>query len=182
MMQLQRLGADDPVVRAPAIGGEIRAAAHQPVTFFITRPPARIISPRPVTTLAPSRWSRAAPALIRRGPEKVAGEYAADGATASCAAPQRPQIGRLEGQLLLVLAKPRLDLGQRSAGAGAQHQLLRLVEGDAADPLERDLGSRRGWTASPTAAGPGASRPGWWSASAMRGGSIGRGRWTAALR
>ena len=31
MMQLQRLGAGDPVVLAPAIGRQIRAAAHQPV-------------------------------------------------------------------------------------------------------------------------------------------------------
>jgi len=32
MAQLQRLGAGDPVVLAPAIGGQIRAAAHQPVS------------------------------------------------------------------------------------------------------------------------------------------------------
>jgi hypothetical protein len=31
MVQLQRLGAGDPVVLAPTIGGQIRAATHQPV-------------------------------------------------------------------------------------------------------------------------------------------------------
>jgi len=32
MMQLERLGAGDPIVLAPAIGRQIRAAAHQPVS------------------------------------------------------------------------------------------------------------------------------------------------------
>jgi len=32
MVQLQRLDAGDPVVLAPAIGGQIRATAHQPVS------------------------------------------------------------------------------------------------------------------------------------------------------
>ncbi len=40
-----------------------------PVTFFITRPPFLIASPRPLISLTPIRLSRAAPVLIRRGPE-----------------------------------------------------------------------------------------------------------------
>ena len=40
-----------------------------PVTFFITRPPDLINSPRPVTARTPMKWSRAAPAVTRRGPE-----------------------------------------------------------------------------------------------------------------
>ena len=42
------------------------------MTFFTTRPPALNVSPRPDTALTPRKWSRAAPALIRRGPERLA--------------------------------------------------------------------------------------------------------------
>ncbi len=50
---------------APAIS----FTRSRPVTFFITRPPDLIASPRPLTKRTPIRLSRAAPALIRRGPE-----------------------------------------------------------------------------------------------------------------
>ena len=43
-----------------------------PVTFFTTRPPDLKVSPRPDTAEKPRKWSRAAPALIRRGPERFA--------------------------------------------------------------------------------------------------------------
>jgi hypothetical protein len=43
----------------------------RPVTFFITRPPDLIASPRPLTKRTPRRLSRAAPERIRRGPEML---------------------------------------------------------------------------------------------------------------
>ena len=43
-----------------------------PVTFFTTRPPDLKVSPRPDTAAKPRKWSRAAPALMRRGPERFA--------------------------------------------------------------------------------------------------------------
>ena len=42
------------------------------MTFFTTRPPALKLSPKPDTPCAPNRWSRAPPALIRRGPARPA--------------------------------------------------------------------------------------------------------------
>ena len=41
------------------------------MTFFTTLPPALNASPRPLIAWKPSRWSRGAPALIRRGPERL---------------------------------------------------------------------------------------------------------------
>ncbi len=43
-----------------------------PVTFLTTRPPDLNVSPRPDTAVTPRKWSRAAPALIRRGPARFA--------------------------------------------------------------------------------------------------------------
>ena len=43
----------------------------KPVTFLTTRPPALNGSPRPLTAWNPSMWSRAAPALMRRGPARL---------------------------------------------------------------------------------------------------------------
>ena len=51
----------------------------RPVTFFITRPPDFTTSPRPVTARTPIRPSRAAPAAMRRGPERLAAATRADG-------------------------------------------------------------------------------------------------------
>jgi hypothetical protein len=42
------------------------------VTFFTTLPPVLKLSPKPDTAWAPNRWSRAPPALIRRGPARPA--------------------------------------------------------------------------------------------------------------
>ena len=42
------------------------------MTFFTTRPPDLKVSPRPDTAVTPRKWSRAAPALIRRGPDRLA--------------------------------------------------------------------------------------------------------------
>ena len=42
------------------------------MTFFTTLPPVLKLSPKPDTACAPSRWSRAPPALIRRGPASPA--------------------------------------------------------------------------------------------------------------
>jgi hypothetical protein len=42
------------------------------VTFFMTRPPDVTASPCPLTKRTPIRLSRAAPAMMRRGPETFA--------------------------------------------------------------------------------------------------------------
>ena len=44
----------------------------RPVTFFMTRPPDFTASPRPLTKRTPIRLSRAAPAMMRRGPDRFA--------------------------------------------------------------------------------------------------------------
>ena len=61
-------------VRNPSVPQEpaISFTRSSPVTFFITRPPDFIASPRPLTKRTPMRLSRAAPAMIRRGPEMFA--------------------------------------------------------------------------------------------------------------
>jgi hypothetical protein len=43
----------------------------RPVTFFSTRPPERKISPSPATARMPSTWSRIAPHMMRRGPDRL---------------------------------------------------------------------------------------------------------------
>ena len=80
-----------------------------PVTFFITRPPDFTASPRPLTKRTPMRLSRAAPAMIRRGPEMFAAATAADGRFA-LRAQERPVIDGLEGKLLTLLGETALDL------------------------------------------------------------------------
>ena len=57
----------------------------------------------------------------------------------------RTAVDRLERELLAVGRDQRFDLGERRAGARRQHQFLRLVERDAAEPgqIEREIGLRR---------------------------------------
>ena len=115
------------------------------MTFFTTRPPDLKVSPRPDTAVTPRKWSRAAPALIRRGPERFGGERAAERARVRRAAEQRAVVHRLERELLVLLRDQRLDLGERRAGFGRQHQFLRLVQRDAveAGEIERQVGLAR---------------------------------------
>ena len=51
---------------------------------------------------------------------------------------KRTEIRRLEGQLLAALGKLGLDHGQRRAGRGRHHQLVRLVERDTLQALDAD--------------------------------------------
>ncbi len=56
---------------------------------------------------------------------------AADRAAAGDAAEDAGVVHGLEGELLAVGGKERFDFGERRAGLGREHKLLRLVEGDA---------------------------------------------------
>ena len=60
-------------VRTPSVpcAPQLSLVRSRPVTFFITRPPQRIVSARPLTSLKPSTPSRTAPALGRRGPARL---------------------------------------------------------------------------------------------------------------
>ena len=56
-----------------AIGSALRISCLVTATFllsFTTRPPDLKTSARPETAETPRKWSRAAPALMRRGPER----------------------------------------------------------------------------------------------------------------
>src|SRR5438067_1229968 len=61
-------------VSTPSVPNDphISFATSKPVTFLITRPPARITSPAPLTNLQPITWSRAPPDFTRRGPHTSA--------------------------------------------------------------------------------------------------------------
>ena len=76
---------------------------------------------------------------------QIGRDRAADGALAGRAAEQRAIVHRLEGELLVVLVQQRLDLGQRRAGFGREHQFFRLVQRDAGKPrqIERQVGLAR---------------------------------------
>ena len=73
---------------------------------------------------------------------EVAGDHAADRAAPRFAAKQRAVIRRLERELLLVVGEAGLDLGQRRADLRRHHELGRLVQADAAEAIETDLGLR----------------------------------------
>ncbi len=111
------------------------------MTFFITWPPDLKISARPDTARKPSTWSRAAPALMRRGTAGVDGDGAAERA-GGVAAPQLGGIHRLEGELLVVLLQQLGDVGHRRAGPRGHHQLGGLVERDAGEAARVDLRRR----------------------------------------
>ena len=104
----------------------------RPVTFFSTRPPEWITSPRPVTARTPSTWSRIAPQATRRGPERLVATTPPS-VCALARAEQRGEVGRLGDDVLAVLGQRRLDLGERRAGARGDDQLLRRVERDAGE-------------------------------------------------
>ena len=93
------------------------------MTFFITRPPVLTTSPRPLTKRTPSRLSRAAPALMRRGPEQRWRRNTPPIVGRRVGAEQRAQVHRLERQHLAALGQRRLDLGERRAGARGDDQL-----------------------------------------------------------
>ena len=79
------------------------------MTFFITRPPDFTTSPRPLTKRTPIRLSRAAPAMIRRGPEMFIAATAPM-VGSPLRAEERAVIHRLEGQLLPLRGKDPHDL------------------------------------------------------------------------
>ena len=100
------------------------------MTFFITRPPDLTTSPRPLTKRTPIRLSRAAPAMMRRGPEMFMAATAPM-VGSPLRAEKRPVIHRLEGQLLAPLRRARLTSDSGVPAAGRDHQLGGLVERDA---------------------------------------------------
>ena len=108
------------------------------MTFFITRPPDLKISPRPLTPATPSRWSRAAPRWMRRAPDMLVAKTPPIGLRWPAAAGGRAEVDRLEGQHLPARGELGLDLRERRAGARRHHDLGRLVERDAAQPMRRD--------------------------------------------
>ena len=93
-----------------------RRETSKPATFFITWPPKRSRSPLPVSRRVPSTKSRAAPAYMRRGPERPA-------AITPPSVVAGPEGGRLEGQELITLGERALELGQRRAAARRHHEL-----------------------------------------------------------
>ena len=101
------------------------------MTFFITLPPDLKASPRPLTPLKPSRWSRAAPADDAARAGEVAHDRADQGALPGFLAEQRAEVRRLEGEHLVALGQQRLDLAHRRAGAQGDDQFLRRVVDDA---------------------------------------------------
>ena len=95
------------------------------MTFFSTRPPERITSPRPFTARTPITWSRIAPQATRRGPDRLAATTPPIVCTPS---PSKPgEVRRLGDQMLAALGQRRLDLGHRRARAGGDDQLLRRI-------------------------------------------------------
>jgi hypothetical protein len=129
--------------RAPGAGHQL----GQIVTGHVLHHP-----PAGLPRLAAPRNGMDAEDMVARGARldapwtgKICRQRAADRAHPGCAAEQRPIVQRLEGQLLVVLGKQRLDLGQWRAGPGRKHQFLRLVKRDARQPrqVERMLGLRR---------------------------------------
>ena len=89
--------------------------------------------------LGAARHRREAEEMVARGagldpprPRKVRRERAAERARVRGPAEDRAVIHRLEGELLALALDQRLDLGERRAGPGREHQLLRLVQRHAA--------------------------------------------------
>ena len=102
--------------------------------------------------LGAARHRREAEEMIARGagldaprPRKVRRERAAERARVRGPAEDRAVIHRLEGELLALALDQRLDLGERRAGPGREHQLLRLVQRHAGEPgqIERQIGLAR---------------------------------------
>ena len=107
------------------------------MTFLTTRPPDLKLSPRPLTPRKPRKWSRAAPALIRRGPERLQARTPPSvrlPTSVSGIPKQRAPIGRLEGEHLPRLCERGLDFAERRRCAGGQYQLARLIFADAGQP------------------------------------------------
>ena len=80
VMQLQRLDAGDPVVLAPAIGRQIRTAAHQPVQHgeenrpFQAKPcwlPGQVVDHRPAAGLGRQSARTPRPARSAASPRRV---------------------------------------------------------------------------------------------------------------
>ena len=117
--------------RAPRAGHHLRQIVAGDV---LDHPPAGL------ERLAPAGHGVDAEHMVARRtrldaprPGKIGGKHAADRAAARLAAEQRPVVHRLEGEFLAVLGKQLLDLGERRAGPGRQHQFLRLVERHAGE-------------------------------------------------
>ena len=106
------------------------------MTFFITLPPDLKASPRPLTPLKPSRWSRAAPAETRRGPARLPMTAPTRVPCPASWPSKRAEVGRLEGQHLVALGQQRLDLAHRRAGAQGDDQFFRRVVDDARQARE----------------------------------------------
>ncbi len=82
---------------------------------------------------------------MRRGPERFAASAPPSEPAFARPAEDRAVIHRLEGELLALAFDQRLDLGERRAGPGREHQLLRLVQRHAGEPgqIERQIGLAR---------------------------------------
>ena len=118
------------------------------MTFFTTLPPVLKLSPKPDTACAPSRWSRAPPALMRRGPASPAA-IMPPMVPSSARAEQRRGIHRLEGELLVLGIDQRQHVGERRAGLDRDDQLVRLVGGDGIERREVEHGIGRHRLADP---------------------------------
>ena len=73
---------------------------------------------------------------MRRGPDRFAASVPPIVPLPGRRAEQRAVIHRLEGEFLIAGGEQRLDLGERRAGLGGEHQFLRLVERDAGQARE----------------------------------------------
>ena len=115
--------------------------------------------------LGAARHRREAEEMIARGAgldppraRQIRRERAAERAGVGRPAEDRAVVHRLEGELLAFALDQRLDLGERRAGLGRQHQFLRLVQRHAAQArqIERQIGLAR---AAERALGAAARRP-----------------------
>ena len=66
---------------------------------------------------------------------EIGGDHPADGALPPPEAEHRPEIDGLERHFLIVLGQRLLDLADRRAGPGHQHELARLIELNAGEVL-----------------------------------------------
>ena len=119
-------------VRTPSVpwAPQLSLVRSRPVTFFITRPPQRIVWPRPLTSFEPedavAHRARARPAR----PGKVGRDHAAERRLGG-RSPKRSRTHRLERQHLPALGDRRLDRRDRRPGPGAERHFGRRIEDDA---------------------------------------------------
>ena len=99
----RHLGQDGE--RAPGARHQLAEIVAGDVLHHPARPTGRSRRARTPPT-KPSRWSRAAPAVIRRGPDRLAAMRAPDAAAPCCAAQELPAVHRLESEPLPLGGRP----------------------------------------------------------------------------